>query len=265
MQRLVFFLLYSFSALAQPLITTTHPQVANLIREYLPRSTKFQVLEAGFSQDPHHFEPTLKLQKQILDAELLLTPPVALQPWLLTLMKTHKKRTFSPALPRKLHFPPEVLAHFWLIPEVACLLRKQYMTFLEKKFSNTKTLPCTEKDLVESLVKTRLKGLKIKVLVSHNALLPFFNESSIPVLALEGSGHHHGISLDTRKKAQTFATKKDGLQLVYIQEFNHSPHWVEHLIKANNGRIIKWNPNGKSGENWTSPLISLINKLKESR
>ncbi len=209
-------------------IHCTHLQVCNLLENVnIPNITLDLVYPQKFNGDHHHFEPSPEELKQWIQSELLATPPMELQPWLkkiLTQRNYYFAKNKSPqhtwtfqlseTIPKD---QKEIYAHFWAYKNIACQFKKDFLLKIFQTYSSNLTNEqfilttydeCLKKfsaveNQISMLLKSKLsKSQGLKIFLTHNALLPFFQNlfPSAEVISLKGSHEHEEIHPMTLKK-----------------------------------------------------------------
>lgn len=228
--------------------------------------------EVIFIGDHHHYEPNSNVIKTFIQAPLLVTGPKALHPWLTAIAKKRDQslKTIDARIDIKFSEiyqskNTEVLAHFWLYPEIACDFLAQYQQKLKKnqiKINSVTENECLNKfkSNWNSLVLSA-KKIKMPIVLTHDALIPLFKTLNLNVLALKGSNHHEEISPDAVK---TLYKETKNTRLIWIQEDGFEiPVAIKRLIK-NNDIIIKLDTNGKSGDDVADVIKKIALNLDKS-
>ncbi len=145
------------------------------------------------NNDPHHHEWSTSQVKKILSAELLIAPPLELNPGLSSLLERRQK----PSLILKVGADEKRFSHshFWFYPEVSCELRKQMETYLERAPSK-----CPYQNIVLPPLKYSL------IVVSHEALAPIFEQTGIPLIVLQTA--REGEQTSTKLKVLSLGLDK---------------------------------------------------------
>ncbi len=215
------FFMYLAPLEAKTLISCSHPELCRLAKiiftENHISNFEFESL-IQIKGDPHEFEPSTAEIKNLINAEILISGPVELNPWIKKVNYQRSKltqlKTINVPLNNKDYalYPGaghEALSHFWLYPKIFCSLKNQ----MEEQFialrylivtPKNKSCAAEEKKIMSSLQETLLE-LKLPVVLTHDALLPLLEsisskESGILAVAIKGSGHHQEASPASVKK-----------------------------------------------------------------
>lgn len=209
-------------------IACTHLEVCRLINMSAPDAfnTKILVLTKG---DPHEFEPSIDQIKELLNADILISGPLELNPWMKKIyyqrLKNIKLVTFSlkihPAYIQKYGKDNlEALSHFWLYPDVFCDMKNQMINWIKNQLKIQKIQnACNTKDIELKLTNV-LSKTKSPIILSHDALYPLFKaykSETLKVIPLKGSGHHDEVSPDTVKGLYNILKEK---KVIWILEKN---------------------------------------------
>lgn len=232
----------SVSGPAKQQVTCTHPQVCRLViwghevSETLSPQSIEAISPIDFSSvDPHHFEPTMNDIRELIEAPVLITMPLAYQPWLRRVLRERARRAELKTLSLDLenwarHYPnasTEALSHFWLFPEGVCASLEQVFSFLEIEKSPTLTQThCTKySEELKNIFTLLNKKNSHPIIISHNALAPLFNKYHVNYLALRGAGHSERISSRQIRQLEEI--------LRQARRSEHSLYWInEHQIMA---------------------------------
>ena len=225
---------YLPSVKADTIISCSHPQLCALAQtiftENHMKNFQFQNL-VTISGDPHEYEPTTTEVKNLIKADILIAGPTELNPWI---KKVNYQRSKIVAL-KTLSLPMgkveyalypnathEALSHFWLYPRIYCALKAKLE---EQLIANTllivvpnKKSCAAEAAKIENDLLSTLTGLKIPVVLTHDALLPLLqtlSKNSANVVAIKGSGHHSEATPASVKKLYD-ALKKP--QVIWVEE-----------------------------------------------
>lgn len=199
-------------------ISCSHPELCRLAKiifaENNIKNFEFESL-VKIVGDPHEFEPSTNEVKNLIKAEILVSGPIELNPWIKKINYQRSKisnvKTINIPLADRdyLQYPSESrepLAHFWLYPKIFCSLKNQmeaqllafgYLTAIQKNQN------CVAEELkIITTLQNTLKQLKFPIILTHDALLPLFESLKSPngVVAIKGSGHHNEASPQSVKK-----------------------------------------------------------------
>lgn len=266
----VIFLFVPFFVSATDLVANfslcAHPQICNLLSE-LPHHKNIQtaVVIAG---DHHHFDPKPSDIKKLITANELYHGPLALHPWMKTIMKQRSLNnavknyglTISPEL--KKQFPgasEEALSHFWLYGKIACQMLQQ----LENQMSIKSVFKCTEEyQKLETQLKVYFEKNKTTIVLTHDALEPLFKSLGADIISLKGSGHHEEISPSAIKKLYNQTKDK---KLTWILETGFDiPSSVRNKIQ-NKDRVLKVDTMGSPQQKITFVLENLLQQLQNTK
>jgi hypothetical protein len=156
------------------------------------------------NNDPHHHEWSTSQVKKILSAELLIAPPLELNPGLSSLLERRKK----PSLILKVRADEKRFSHshFWFYPEVSCEFRQQIETYLKRPASK-----CPYQNIALPLLKYSL------IVVSHEAIAPLFEQTGIPLIVLQSA--REGEQTSTKLKALSLELDKNMAKpILWIKE-----------------------------------------------
>jgi ABC-type Zn uptake system ZnuABC Zn-binding protein ZnuA len=179
--------------------------------------------------DPHHFEPSLKEIKALMQAKVLVLAPKGINPWAQKLVSKRLEKTYTLTIPTKFFDRyktknDEALAHFWMYPDILCHFKND----LKKTGKTLKELDCSAEALKTRNQKlTKLIGNK-KIVITHDALSPLFTFHGAKVLALVESDHGHRPNVSTYKKLADWQKKDE--QIIWL---------LEKDVKTNNKILQK--------------------------
>lgn len=200
---------YLPAAFAASAISCSHPELCRLAETIFVENhltgTKFYSL-VKIVGDPHEYEPSSSEVKNLIVADLLISGPVELNPWIKKVnyqrSKSNNLRTINvPLEGSEYAFYPsashESLSHFWLYPRIYCSLK----TKLEEQLVAQKLLVINpsknsclrEAQKIEVDLARTLEEVKMPVVLTHDALLPLLTsliKNEAKVVAIKGSGHH---------------------------------------------------------------------------
>lgn len=268
---LLFSSLLAFSKIfAAETILCSHPQVCNLLSIIYP-SDKLQS-SVVFVGDHHHYEPNSNVIKNFIEAPILVTGPKALHPWLTPILKKRSEKLINIDASIDINFTetyqsksPEVLAHFWLYPDIACDFLDQYQTKFKKhkiQFEKHTTADCLKKysSSWDELIKLS-KKISTPIVLTHDALIPLLKKLNLKVFALKGSNHHEDISPNAVKSLHG---ETKNTEVIWIQEEGFEvPPAIKRLIKKND-KVITIDTNGKKGDDVSLVLSVLKTKLNQT-
>lgn len=216
-------------------VVCSHPEICSLAKTILDESNTKNIepkVAVKIAGDPHEYEPKLSEIKTLLKASVLLAGPIELNPWIKKVNYQRSKekdlKTISLNLTQNLaqkynNASKEVLAHFWLYPQVYCDLKSQLVHAMKDAalIPNTFTFnlnTCqSEANLIENRLKDTLSKSPYSIILTHDALLPLFEQAKGKdgVVAIKGSGHHHETRSDSVKKLYDFLK---GPKAIWIKE-----------------------------------------------
>ncbi len=196
----------------------SHPELCRLARIVLEENQvsgyEFQSL-VKIVGDPHEYEPTINEVKALIKAEMLISGPHDLNPWIKKInyqrSKLSNTKTISLPLTKSDYalYPNgghEALSHFWLYPKIFCAMKAR----LEKELLDMKILSALtskkncadEEKKIEKDLKETLLSVKIPVVLTHDALLPLLRSlaPTATIAAIKGSGHHQESGPEDVKK-----------------------------------------------------------------
>lgn len=232
----------------------------------IDKSIETEVL-VDIKGDPHEFEPSSSEIKNFLNAKILITGPIELNPWIKKInyqrSKNSKLQTFNFSISEDLQKfynsnNKEALSHFWLYPQIFCDFQKQLTTF--NIFNKNKNyVSCNSKD-IELEISEAFKKIKNPIVMTHDALYPLFKKyvaKNINIINLKGSGHHEEISPIIIKEIYKLSDPK----IIWIIENNMAiPDALKNKIKNTDKKILI--DTAKSSDtNDFSILKKLINGL----
>lgn len=220
---LTVFLLSSFWSAARAQWLCTHPELCQLVEDYLKvTQADIPMLKKAIAidGDPHHIEPTSAEIKAMTKAEVVLAAPPELHPWSRQVVQIRNGQQlqtieFPLANGKELgyeHASPEALAHFWLYPKIHC----QYWEYLHQKLAKATTLPQCPHAEYETKLKNVASKIKLPIILSHDALVPLFRSWGIDAHAIKGSGHHEEPRPAQLKELQRLLQKNE--KVVWIIE-----------------------------------------------
>lgn len=202
-------------------ISCSHPELCRLAKiiftENHISNFEFENL-VQIKGDPHEFEPTTAEVKKLISAEILISGPLELNPWIKKInyqrLKLTQLKTINLPLEDKDYaFYPganhEALSHFWLYPKIFCSLKnsmEDQLIAFKYLIVTPKNKSCAaEEKIITTTLFNSIVGLKIPIVLTHDALLPLFEsvlgkERAGLVVAIKGSGHHQEASPSSVKK-----------------------------------------------------------------
>lgn len=213
------FINYLPTAQAETLVTCSHPELCRMAQSIFAENqiTNYQfVSSVKIVGDPHEYEPSTTEVKDLIKAQILVSGPLELNPWIKKVNYQRSKmsglKTINVPMEKSEYaFYPgathEALSHFWLYPKIFCALRSK----LEDQFialnmlaANTAKKTCsTEEQKIENELKATLISVKLPIVLTHDALLPLLESLSANkanVVAIKGSGHHQEATAKSVKK-----------------------------------------------------------------
>lgn len=244
-----------------------HPQTCNLLQSLIKENKKDQITVqeiSGPTGDHHHFEPSLKQFKKLAQVEYLILPPQELFPWVKKIKPLRKKGTKTYFL--TLEAPLErTKNHFWLYPKTCCQLHEKLKSkLIEWKIItdiHAKKTYCPLNQLSLELPKSPKKPI---IVLTHNALEPFFKENGLKTLVLEDHGHHqHQTKIQVMKELHNLSQQKE-TPLIWIIETNiytQNTKWKKYIKKHH--QIIKINLKGSFPSSPSETLEKLLGPLKK--
>ena len=220
-QLAIFICLFSYlgELKADTIISCSHPELCKLTKIIFAENNKLDsqfVNLVAIKGDPHEYEPTSSEVKNLIKANILVSGPIALNPWI---KKVNYQRSKSLSL-KTLNIPldnndnlaypnanHETLSHFWLYPKVYCAIKTKLESQLVAQnllvISSEKKSCSSEALKIESELQTTLHSLKLPVVLTHDALLPLLevlSKNKAMVVAIKGSGHHSEATPQSVKK-----------------------------------------------------------------
>lgn len=216
------------------MLSCSHPEICRLakiiIDENKAPNYSFTTL-VSISSDPHDYEPTTTEVKNLIKADILISGPTELNPWVKKVNYQRSKipnvKSINVQIDKKDYAfyhggTHEALSHFWLYPKIFCSLKSR----LEAELVAAKLLvlqptkkSCDDAVLkIENDLRGTLKNINIPVVLTHDALLPLLESlATTPseVVAIKGSGHHHEATPRAVKKLYD-ALKKP--KVIWVEE-----------------------------------------------
>ena len=202
-------------------ISCSHPELCRLAQvifaENHVNNFEFETL-VNIKGDPHEFEPSLSEIKGLIKAEILISGPLELNPWIKKINYQRSKipnlKTLNLPLDKKDYalYPStnnDPLSHFWLYPKIFCVLKnhmEEQLIALGYLIVIPKNKSCsTEAQKISEALQSTLKELGLSIVLTHDALLPLLQtlmtmDPAISVVAVKGSGHHQEASPLSVKK-----------------------------------------------------------------
>lgn len=242
--------IFSTNTFAQKdnVIHCIHPQVCRLLLNSIP-DVKYEELRFGRMSD-HSFQMTAAQMKKTFKAKVLILPPAKLFSWIPKLVESRSTQTGLKTIVLNSitdtkkdivhNHGDEALGHFWLDPESECdNIKKIQQQFNIEMIAD----PCIEiKNINKLWAKAKKDKLKNKLLlITHDALTPFFEKLGIPHLTLKGSGHHEPITPAQMKKIIRKIRSHQG-KIVWVEESGIKiPSSMKRYIKKSH-HLIKWDP-----------------------
>lgn len=183
--------------------------------------------------DPHHYKISSKDMKMLISEDELILSPKEFLPWTEKIIKKRDaagKKTYHLKIPDKYYLKYKdqtEIGHYWLYPDITCDLKNELATKLK-----VPSPPC-------ELLEKEIKKTKWTYVISHDALVPYFESFGVRVLALRSSHHGHQVKAETIKQLDQELRRNN---VIWIKERNiHLPHTLENKLK-DAYRIINWNP-----------------------
>lgn len=253
------FLFILFSRLSFAQITCTHPQVCNLV-QYTSGKKLDLKNPIEMNVDPHHYEPTTKIIKELISTPYLISAPLELQPWLAGILKERLKSNKPTLVLTNLQsqkYPtskPTTTAHFWMYPEILCFNLEQIKFFLKSaQFSLKENIVCKKPGETPASLK------KITFILTHDALEPLFLTFPSKTINLKTSDHHAEILPHTVKQLETLPNHPD---YVWIIEKNIMiPETVLKKYKKSQQRMINFDLDGTMDEDPFKRYETLIEQM----
>jgi len=201
--------------------------------------------------DPHEYEPSTVEIKNLISAEILLSGPNELNPWIKKInfqrSKNNALKTLTIAFDNnELAFYPnatsEEISHFWLYPKIYCSfkfkieneIKKLGYTLMAKSVCNSQAMA------LESKLSKALSAIDKPIILTHSALLPLLvslspKKFTRSIIAIKGSGHHEEASTDAIKKMYD-ALKSP--QVIWIEESGiHVPSNILNKMRPTDFKI----------------------------
>ena len=275
---LVPFFTYLSSATAATQISCSHPELCRLARvifsENHINNYEFTSL-IKIVGDPHEYEPTTLEVKNLINAEILISGPHELNPWV---KKVNYQRSKLPQL-KSINIPldkkdydlypdatHESLSHFWLYPKLFCAVKthmEEQMVALKYLVLTSGRKNCvTEQQKIENELSQTLAKLNLPVVLTHDALLPLLvslSKNASSVVAIKGSGHHQEASTKSVKNLyDALAAPK----VIWIEEANINVPQNILSKKRSNDFVVKIDTANSEGMDYFQILQNLNNKLK---
>lgn len=242
----------------------THPQVCQIVQDlYASQNNESPKLVKAIASilDPHEVEPNSAELKKLYKADVVISAPSELHPWIVPILKMRQKQgqlksfQFQIASSIKNKYKnasTEALAHFWLYPDIKCDFILQLQQWLKAK-DTPKNCPFeNDADFLNQVDKT------IPVIVSHDAIVPLLTSFGIKAYSIKGSGHHEEPSPKQLKNIQDIL-KQNPKVLWIVEKQIHFPHSIEHLQRKSD-KIIKIDTNN----DFPSTGLSALEELKQS-
>ncbi|MBY0413850.1 MAG: metal ABC transporter substrate-binding protein [Bdellovibrionales bacterium] len=270
---------------AKTLISCSHPELCKLAEFTFKEN---QMLDFEFVSlvkivgDPHEYEPRNAEVKNLINADILITGPAELNPWIKKVNYQRSKNTNLKTILLPLNktdlalyakdgtLPTsEALSHFWLYPKVMCSIK----TNLEKQLvalkmlvvlpSNKACLPLAEK--IEADLRVTLSTVNFPLVLTHDALLPLLEKLSqrdTQIVAIKGSGHHQET---TPKAVKNLYDALRGPRVIWIEE--ESIRVPQNVLakKRSTDITIKIDTAHSEGPSLFPVLVELNEKLKANK
>lgn len=215
-------------------IACSHPQVCRLIDwMYDDKAIQTSFPIGQITGDPHHFEPSPKDLKSLLEAPLLVSAPLQLQPWLRGVLRQRTRNQELNTLTLsttnfKNYYPRasrESLAHFWLFPEAICSMAEQINVFLREEYKNDSEEPLEYKIDCQKIQKQLAQSFKnfqeqtgYTLILTHDALTPLLKKYEVKHLALRSSGHGDRINSRHLRELENLINQSKYTPLIWVEE-----------------------------------------------
>lgn len=260
-------------------IACSHPELCRLAKiifaENHVNNFEFESL-VQIKGDPHEFEPTTAEVKNLIKADILISGPLELNPWIKKInyqrSKILKLKTINVPLDNQDYalYPNaghESLSHFWLYPKIFCSIKNN----MEEKFISMKYLivipknkSCaTEAQNIVSALQTTISSLDLPIVLTHDALLPLLEsltpKESLGVVAIKGSGHHQEASPASVKKLYDALRAPKAIWI--IEDKIHVPQNIL-LKKRTTDLLVNLDTANSEGLNYFQILQTLNEKLQ---
>ncbi len=245
-----------------------HPQICNLITRIHPKLKP--TLAFTIVGDHHHFEPSSDAIKKLITTSKLYHGPISLHPWLKTVLRQRKlnsnvtnigfeiDKSFFQIYPRA---NDEVLAHFWLYPEMNCLAEIKIQNQILKEKNEHLFSSCMDeyKNSLDKMQK-EIKKLNLPIVLTHDAFLPLLDKLEAKTITLKGSHHHEEIDIKSVKSLYQ-ETKNKKVIWIFEKGFTVPPN-ILNLVKKTDFQI-EINTDGELNQGRTGVLDSLTLKLSK--
>jgi ABC-type Zn uptake system ZnuABC Zn-binding protein ZnuA len=272
------FFMYLAPAEAKTLVSCSHIELCRVAKiifaENHNDNFEFQSL-VTIMGDPHEFEPTTSEIKNLIQAKILISGPLELNPWIKKVNYQRSKLTnlitINVPLEDKdyaqyLSISHEPLSHFWLYPKIFCALKSH----MEDQFVHLKYIPnisknnlCELMDIkISKELKETIKKLNLPIVLTHDALQPLLESlstNSEKIVAIKGSGHHTEASPQTVKKLYDALSAP---KVVWIIEKNISVPQNILSKKRKEDLEVKIDTANSNGLNYFQVLQTLNDQLK---
>ncbi|PIP89237.1 MAG: hypothetical protein COW01_06850 [Bdellovibrionales bacterium CG12_big_fil_rev_8_21_14_0_65_38_15] len=266
------FLLCLFILCSTPVFATTwvctHPQVCQLTQDLYQSSgleSPHLVKAIASILDPHEVEPNSAELKGLFKAEVVISAPSEMHPWIVPILKMRQKQShlksfqynISKSLKAKYkNASTEALAHFWLYPDIKCDFYQKLKQWIEIKADEKPCPYMADADFLSEVEKTT------PIIVSHDALVPLLISYGIKAYSIKGSGHHEEPSPKQLKNVQNIL-KQYPKVLWIVEKQIHFPHSIEQLQRKSD-KIIKIDTNNDFPSTGLSALEDLKRLLQKS-
>lgn len=263
---IIFFYFSSIYALE---VACTHEEVCSLVSKSFKEKLITRPLVV-INGDPHEFEPTPSQIKNLLNAPILVSGPIELNPWIAKVLNEREKNkkliTVSLQLKKEQQTTyqthnTEALSHFWLYPQVYCDFKNQLLH--HSAFQNlTKMKDCNVENIEFSL-REHLKNIQLPFILSHDALEPllkFYGPKSLNIISLKSSTHHDEVSPASIKKM--YSSLNNGKVIWLIETGIDIPHNISSKIRSTD-TMLKIDTSKNINDVEFSTLNELLKQLKK--
>jgi branched-chain amino acid aminotransferase len=213
-------------------LTCTHPEVCTLIKELGPALKDYSINSlTPFQGDYHDYEPSAKDLKTLLTADVLISGPTSLEPWINSIARKRAQNVKQQTIVLNPITADQRSSHFWFSPQVTCQLLGQITSALKIENKAANCLLQKEKfDLRFLNLKNKLD--KYFFILTHDPLLPLLQDLQAEVMILKGHSHHEEISLKAMKNVSS-VLRNTRKKIVWVFESGiRVPFAVEQLVKA---------------------------------
>lgn len=277
---LLSFFIYLAQVEASTKIACSHPELCRLAKIIFAENNvnKFEFESLiQIKGDPHEFEPSALEIKNLIKAEILISGPLELNPWIKKVnyqrTKISNLKTINITLDNKDYalYPGaghEALSHFWLYPKIFCSLKNSFeaqlvaLKYLDV-LSKNKSCSSEEQKIINTLQLT-ISKLNLPIVLTHDALLPLLetlsSKENSRVVAIKGSGHHQEASPTSVKKL--YDALKAPKVVWVVEDKIHVPKNIL-AKKRSQDLLINIDTANSEGLNYFQVLQTLNDKLLE--